>query len=368
MSLPAAAERKQLLRVLTDLSNAVEDLLLSGLAAASESTRETVRISAQAASRMRLLRLGSTLRVIAEELGRYAANDAGFSRRRYSFFLNRAWMLARGMRNALTEGDAEQWQKLTWNPGGKPVKTLKVVTLGVNKRIVPNAFCAFEFRLRTVRKAGKIAAGSKLLWTCVFPMKAGSEIPAEALLHLPQKQKFTGHEFLAGKVMTLRNIHVSEQGRVTFGEDSEVESGEAFEDWPRFANWDPAAALARLAEHATSPFDLAIELQEEVLLTQWQAGEPEDRGRDGGVEVPVAGDGLSFVALVSPETHGELLNELKAWSKPKRERPPLFGTMHYEGCRLVLQPLSVLTESKPEMLELSKKNIDQKELLKGLTF
>src|SRR5437660_12604105 len=95
--LPPAAERSKLQTVLDQLAGAVEELLLSGLTTASEATRQTLSVALQEAARFRLLRLGSTLRGTMEELGRYTKQDPLFSRRRLTFFLNRSWLLSRGL-------------------------------------------------------------------------------------------------------------------------------------------------------------------------------------------------------------------------------------------------------------------------------
>ena len=97
----SSADRKKLETMLDQLGKAVEDLLLTGLTTASETTRQTLQVAFQEASRLKLLRLGSTLRVANEELGRFTRNDADFSGRRFSFFLNRAWMLGKGLAHAL---------------------------------------------------------------------------------------------------------------------------------------------------------------------------------------------------------------------------------------------------------------------------
>src|SRR5687768_14478039 len=101
----ADATREKLPNLLDELCRAVEELLLSGLTTASESTRQTLNVSFREASRMRLLRLGSTLRVANEELGRYTRNDPEFSPRRLTFFLNRAWLLSHGLRRAIDRKD-----------------------------------------------------------------------------------------------------------------------------------------------------------------------------------------------------------------------------------------------------------------------
>src|SRR5213592_2221603 len=101
----ADADRRKLPALLDELARAVEELLLSGLTTASEATRQTLNVSFQEASRMRLLRLGSTLRVANEELGRFTRNEPDFSRKRMTFFLNRTWLLSHGLARALREKD-----------------------------------------------------------------------------------------------------------------------------------------------------------------------------------------------------------------------------------------------------------------------
>src|ERR1700735_5377128 len=94
-------DRKKLTPLLEDLTTAIEDLLLTGLTTASEATRNTLNVSFQESSRLGLLRLGGTLRVACEELSRYTRNNAEFSSKRFSFFLNRAWLLSRGLSMAV---------------------------------------------------------------------------------------------------------------------------------------------------------------------------------------------------------------------------------------------------------------------------
>ncbi len=52
--------------------------------------------------------------------------------------------------------------------------------------------------------------------------------------------------------------------------------------------------------------------------------------------------------------------------KPKKARPPLYGLMHYERCRLVLQPLSTFGPSGPEYLTISAEKVDKAALLREL--
>src|SRR5206468_3738092 len=123
------------------------------------------------ASRMRLLRLGSTLRIANEEISRFTSGSTQFSARRLAFFLSRAWLLATGMRKAIDAGDDAMLEKLLFTPATQAVASLNVVTLGVSKRVVPGAFASFDFRLRAVEGAAPVEAGEPLIWSCVFPMR-----------------------------------------------------------------------------------------------------------------------------------------------------------------------------------------------------
>src|ERR1044072_1815370 len=96
-----AADQKKLLALLDELARAVEELFRTGLTTASQATRQTLPVSFQEASRLRLLRLGGTLRAANDELGRFTRNDPDFSRKRLCFFLNRAWLLSHGLARAL---------------------------------------------------------------------------------------------------------------------------------------------------------------------------------------------------------------------------------------------------------------------------
>src|SRR5947208_1393387 len=123
----AEADRRKLPGLLEELARSVEELLLSGLTTASEATRQALHVSFQEASRMRLLRLGSTLRVAGEELGRFTRKEPEFSRKRLSFFLTRAWLLCRGLLRALRERDEPEFERLLWVPPNEPVERVEVV-------------------------------------------------------------------------------------------------------------------------------------------------------------------------------------------------------------------------------------------------
>src|SRR5687768_294732 len=152
-------EKKQLLSLLDELARAVEELLLAGLTAASKSTVERIDVSFREASRMRLLRLGSTLRIANEEISRFIAGSSQFSDRRLAFFLGRAWLLATSMRRAIDADDSATLRRLTTNPASEALESVKFVTLGVGKRVVPGAFAGFDFRLRAIEAAPPVEAG-----------------------------------------------------------------------------------------------------------------------------------------------------------------------------------------------------------------
>ena len=367
MSLPPPAEREELAPLLDDLSRAVEDLALSGLAAASDTTRQTLAVSFKAASGRRLLRLGSTLRVAVEEIGRFANDDPLFSRRRFSFFLHRAWMLSRGMRHALAAEDEAQWDALTWQPGGRALERVEVVTLGVAKRVVPNAFAAFDFRMRALGGEG-VEPGTPLLWSCVFPLRPGAEVPADAYLHLPQKQGFVAADLIPGYAVEIANARLAEDGRLALTDDSKVERGKRFADWERFLGWSVEPALERLRAHVPGPFDLEIELAEEIVLGEWEVGAAEPSEREASEIFPVFSDQGEFHAPVSTDASADTLRKALVSRAGKRVDTPLFAVMHYEMCRLIVQPLTLFTSRGPEPLMLSKESFDAKALIGTLKF
>jgi hypothetical protein len=367
----AEVDRRKLPGLLEELARAVEELLLSGLTTASESTRQALHVSFQEASRMRLLRLGSTLRVAGEELGRFTRKEADFSRRRLCFFLNRAWLLSQGLLRALRAGDEEEFERLLWVPPSEPVERVEVVALGVSKKVAAGAFAAFEFRLRALAPSGPIQKGHRLNWSCVHALQRGVDLPAEAFLHLPQKQKFTPMQLLEGKSVVVENAALALDefggGRISLGDQSKVTQGEKFKDWKRFQSWDPAAALQRIQSHQVGPFDLEVEMQEEVVLERWQLGKAGE-GPDGQTVYPLTCGAITFDAVVSPGVEGKALGRALEALRKKKEWPPLFGLMHYARGRLVLQPLAVFGKDKPVQLMLSDEKIDRAALLKTLKF
>jgi hypothetical protein len=366
----AEADRRKLGPLLEELAGAVEDLLVGGLTTASESTRRMLDVSFQEASRLRLLRLGSTLRGAGEELGKFVAGRPEFSRRRLCFFLHRAWLLAKGLGRALAEGDEQEFDRLLRAPAGQPVGRLEVVTLGVARKVVVGAFCAFDFRLRSLHGAGPVPAGARLAWSCVFAMKPDQTLPPEGCLLMTQKQGFRPQAFLEGKSVVLTGAVVTPDepaGRLTLGESSTVAQGPAFSDWQRFAGWDASAAFARLRGHSPGPLDLEVELQEEVVLREWRVGAPVEE-EEGRLAYPVTAGPATFHAVVNPGLEGQPVRKALDARRGAGGQPPLFGLLHYERCRLVLQPLSLLADSGPLPLTLSDDKLNMKELLKTIKF
>jgi hypothetical protein len=365
------AEKKQLISLLDELSKAVEELLLAGLTAASKSTVERLDVTFKEASRMKLLRLGSTLRIANEEIVRFTGGSAQFSARRLVFFLDRAWLLASAMRRAIDANDQETLNRLQVTPAAQPVEKLKVVTLGVAKRVVPGAFASFDFRLRALGVAGPVANKEPLVWSCVFPLRKDLDLPSEAFLHLPQKQKFKPSILLEKKVVEVTKCAVNPQPgsttRLSLGEASTLTGGEVFTDWSSLLNWDLKLAAVRLEQHRPTPIDLEIELQEEVFFANWSPGE--QRETDHGYDLlPIETNYLPFEARLDRGPSGVPLNGVLTKMAKKKRRPPIYGVAHYESCQLVLQPLSVLGKDGIEYLTVSPDKISQAELVKAMKF
>lgn len=364
----AAADQKLLSRQLGEVSRAIEELLLSGLTAASAATRETFEVTFREASRLRLLRLSATLRGANEEIGRFVTQQPEFSGKRLAFFLNRTWLLARGLSHAIASQNDTAWERLLGTPVTKPVERLQVVTLGVGKKMAKGSFCAFEFRLRALD--GDVPP--KLIWSCVFPLKPGVEIPPEGFLQMPQKQKFKAAMFLERRVIELTNVMLAEDGlgggRVTLTDNSTVIAGEAFRDWTRFGEWSIAPLLDRLRSYEPGPFDLEVELQDEVILRDWQLTARMPEEREGQFVYPVSSSSLTFDAVVSSGVDGRALDQRLAELLGKPSQPPLFGLLHFDRCRFVLQPLALLGDDGPELMTISNEKVDQAALLKTLKF
>lgn len=370
--LPPPADRPRLTAVLAQLSTAVEELLLSGLTTASDATRQTLAAAMQEAARFRLLRLGSTLRTAMEELGRFTSHDTSFSPRRLIFFLSRAWLLSRGLSHALRTGDEKEYDRLTWSPPTQPLSKVEVVCLGAVKKVVPGAFGAFEFRFRAVADSPPVTSGQKLAWSVVFPLKAGVDIPAEGFLHLPQKQKFTPYILLEKKKVTIANANIAfdefGSGRIVLTDQSTMVLGSAFAGWQQFLDWAPQPAVERIRKHTPGPLDLDTELQEEIVLRDYTIGAPEEGEHTGQTVFPITRDSLVLSAVLGAEAESKALRKnLDELRKLKKDRPPIYGLLHYERCRLLFQPLTVF-RPEPDFITISKENVNKAALLKAMSF
>ncbi len=365
-------DSKKLLPLLNELTSAVEDLTVTGLTTASESTLKTLGVTFQESSRMGLLRLGATLRAVNDEVLRYTKNDPDFSRKRFAFFLNRSWLLSHAIRKAIQESNSEAFERLMFSPSTTAVDSISVVTVGAFKRVT-RSFCAFDFILRATESSGTFKRGDKFIWSAVFPTKADSEIPAEGYLHLPQKQKFNAVVFLEPKIITITSANLSLDvtgvQRIALSETSTVTADKKFDQWQEFCTWDCAAAYDRLNKHETGPFDLEVELQEEIFLDDWHIGESWEMPDESTTAYQIITDTLEYQAVVpSGPAYQCLRDALDEYRKPKKERPTLYGLMHYERCKLVFQPLTAFHEAGPKHLLISGEKIDPKALLKAMKF
>lgn len=364
-------DRKKLLPLLDNLTAAVEDLLVTGLTTASQTTVQTLNVTFQESSRMGLLRLGSTLRAVNEEVSRFTKNDPEFSRKRLSFFLNRSWLLSSAIKQAIEENRADVFERLMLTPSPRPLESLEAVTIGVVKRVA-STFCAFDFRMRVTKDCGHLKNGEKIVWSCVSPRAPGSEIPPEGYLHLPQKQKFKPASLLETKKIEITNVTTSIDmtgcQRITLAEASTVTQGEAFSDWPEFFFWDQKKALKRVENHKHGPFDLEVELQEEVFFKNWKLEETWEK-EDGATVYPIVTDTLRCEVTVSNSIENKFLSkELNGYKNAKRQPGTSYGLLHYEKCKLVFQPLTVFEKNGPKHLMISPEKIDPKALLSALKF
>jgi hypothetical protein len=204
MKLPCS--EKQLIQLLNGLCQAVESILLTGMTIASKATYDSLQTAFKEASQMRLLRLGSTLKIAVEEIHRFNSHDPLFSAQRLNFFLNRAWIISHGLKLAIQKKDENHWQTLTATPSGRDITKLNLVTIGVSKRVVKDTFCAFEYRLRSTSRLKGIPKGSGFIWSVVFPLKKGNKVDPEAYLHLAQKQKFRPIDLMTEKINCFTKI------------------------------------------------------------------------------------------------------------------------------------------------------------------
>lgn len=361
------ADKAKLLAQLDALCHSVEDIVFSGMTAASQTTGDRLQVAFQEVSKMRLLRLSSTLKVAVEEIHRFNRQDSSFSAKRLNFFLNRAWIISHGLKQAIQRNDEAHWQALTWNPANQPLDRLEAVTLGVSKRIVKGAFCAFEYRLRSVGQHPQFAPGTAFIWSAVFPLQQQTELDAEAFLFLDQKQKFRPIDLLGERSFILTQLIQSGAAppyRITLTTASTVTLQTAFTDWQAWATWDKKQVYRRLLQHNPSPYELDIELQEEICLPNWQLGEPVYRPAEQVYYYPLRAERLLFQMPVAADD--TVMQHSLQQAGQLTEKPPLFGLLHYESCQLRLQPLSLLKLPKPKQLALADSHKSVAEILRQL--
>jgi hypothetical protein len=372
-------EQKKLAALLEELARAIEDLVRTGLTSATEATRQKLDASFKEASRMKLLRLGATLRYVNEEVGRFLAHSEAFSARRFVFFTHRAWLLARGLGEALQEKNDRVLARLS-GAGARdpaPIRSIDVVTLGVFSRTVQNT-CTFDFRLRVVKADDPAHVGRSLVFGLVFARKS-ADISAEAFLHLPQPQKYHPKIFSEHMVLTVSGAAIAFDerggGRLLIGPNgSVVQRGKPEGGWESYREWQLGPALARARAHVPSPLDLPNELQEEVVLTDWTCKEDKARATPERRIFTVTTPGLELDAVVPTGADGKALAKhleahakRKPGAKPTGTWPtPLYGLVHYELGRLVLTPLATLDADGPLHLMLSNEKINLAALLGSL--
>lgn len=358
------------LQLLDSVASALEELLLAGTTTASQATQRTLAAAFEEASRARFLRLGSTLRLVLEELKRFDAAPERFSGTRLAFFVDRAWLLARATAQALANGDGAALARLNAAPVQVRCQSLQVATLGVHRRHVPGAFSAFEFRLRLAAPAllgdGRtLARGTPLAYALVFPAQADAKVPPEAMLALPQKQGFRPSELLDRKLATISAALLGGGPplRIALLPESRIEFGAPVDDWSALATCDVDGWRARIAAHRPDPLELAVEFADELLLTDWRlTGEfapCEVPGRENELEAPLAALGCTF-ALRIDAAQPALAQRLSAASGSA-----LYAGVHLEYGRQVLTPLALLGEA-PEYLGIDPKKFDRAALVRAL--
>lgn len=369
-ALPPAAEQKKLLPVLEELGRVVEDLVATGLTAASPATRAKLQVSATEAARLKLQRLAPALRYVNEEVQRFLDESPSFSATRLTFFLTRSWLLVRGLERALRTGDAAAAGALLWQRGGAPVQLplVRAVVLGVSKRIVQDVSSAFEYRMRVLEDAGPLRAGQSLAWS--FLRQLEPSFSADALLHIEQPQRFRPIALLGDRVLEWEDVAVSVldagPARLQLGPPSRVRTGASFDGWEGFVGWDVARALERVRARRPSPLDLEVELEEEVVLDDWTLGEPRAGWKPDTVVYPVTWRGVPLDAIASTHAEGEALRARLDALRKKKRLPPLFGLVHYELGRVVLRPLATLGDGGPRHLMISDENVNLADLTRAI--
>jgi hypothetical protein len=360
----ADAESRKLSGQLKELNRSLELLINSGLTTASQSTRKLLEVSIQEANSLRLLRLGATLRATNDELGKFLANSSDFSRKRLCFFLTRSWLLSQGLLRAMRENDEAEFTRLLRAHSEQLVEQVQVVTVGVARKVVVGSFCSFDFRLRDLE------SGARYVWSHIRQLPHDARVPPEGYLQLPQPQRFKPIEFLEGCVIILSQVAITQDewglGRIRLVEKSTIQSRLPFNDWKRFATTDWNAVLQRLQSYQPGPLDMEVDLQEEIVLHEWQIEQP--FAEESQKIYPIRSRQAVFHVAVNPGLDGAPLQAALDSLGAGVQRSPLLGLLHYERCRLMLQPLAILEPKGPNYLMLSKEKVSMAALLKGMKF
>ena len=119
-------------------------------------------------------------------------------------------------------------------------------------------------------------------------------------------------------------------GRVTLMEQSTVALGQPFTDWGRFLDWSSAPAVERLARHKTGPLDLDTELQEEVVLRDYEIGTAEDSDEPGQSVYPITAGPLLLYAVVGAAANAKS-SQPSAFTSPTATSPTLSDVLLHTG-------------------------------------
>lgn len=365
-----AAARQKLLNTLRQLSLHMEQLLQTGMSTASEHTVTQFMQAFQTASGLGLNRLGSTLRLLGQEIQRHVRKDEQFSPRRLAFFLNRNWLMCQGLQEAIQQQDHSRWQSMNLIQPRTLLDELTVVTLGVGKKLVPGVFSAFEFRMRVI-DLQHVLAGKSLLFSLVFPLNPQQRIHPEAFLEFDQKQKYRP-AILLEQVVRMQQVQLIHENpsrvRLNLLPESTVTPLHPVKELPdckALAMLDPALDQAQLASYQPTPFDLEIDLQTEILLENWTTGDlRHDPGFPDRYVLDISAAGRDYLALISMAEEGKALLKAMQAQMQREHRDPLFAILHYELGRRILQPLSLVEQGQFRHLMLGEDKTDYRQLLK----
>ena len=249
------AEAKRLPSLLDELRDAVEELVLAGLTAASKSTVERLE---------RHLQGGVADEVAAPRLDPPHRQRGDFP---LHFRVPAVLRPPAGVlpRSGVAAGDRHaprrtppattpRWTSCSTRRPPNRSRALKVVALGVAKRVVPGAFASFDFRLRRSkprrpsergrRWSGRSSSRCARTWTC-RPRRSCT----------CRRSRSSGRRCCwKRRSIEVAPCAVARQPtgptRVMLGEASQVTAGPAFDGWTPLFKWNAIAAADRLAAPA----------------------------------------------------------------------------------------------------------------------